>query len=366
MNNNKKGLGRGLGALLSIFDDEEEVQTPAPQFETKPTPPPATQSMVTEEPILPNPYADFSAPTPPPTPTQPAPTPAPTPTLNSAGVPIFVNGLGEVPIEQIEVNPNQPRKYFDETALRELCESIKIHGIIQPIVVTEVVPGRYMIIAGERRYRASKMAGLATMPCVLKDFTERQVKEVSLIENLQRENLNPIEAAMAVKQLMDEYNFTQEVVAERIGKSRPSVTNMLRLLNLTPEVRKFVEQGLLLPGQARPMVVLDPAMQIKVAKTVIDKNLNARETEKLVKEVLKPKEATPEKQLEQSTELINFTQELERVFSTKVSIQGDDNKGRISINYFSKDDLDRIFDLIELIKNKNLTLRDLSNFNKHN
>ena len=364
MNNNKKGLGRGLGALLSIFDDEE-VQTPAPKFEPEP-PAPAPQRVAVEEPILPNPYTEYTAPTPTPAPT-PAPMPSqPAPALNTNGAPIFVNGLGEVPIEQIEVNPNQPRKYFDETALRELCESIKIHGIIQPIVVTESPNGNYMIIAGERRYRASKMAGLRTIPCVLKDFTERQVKEVSLIENLQRENLNPIEAAMAVKQLMDEYNFTQDVVAERIGKSRPSITNMLRLLNLTPEVRAFVEQGMLLPGQARPMVVLDPVMQIKVAKTVIDKNLNTRETEKLVREVLKPKEATAEKQLEQSTELINFTQELERVFSTKVSIQGDDNKGKISINYFSKDDLDRIFDLIELLKNKNLTLKDLSNYNKHN
>ena len=365
MNNNKKGLGRGLGALLSIFDDEQP-QTPAPAPAPTPQPAPAPQTYV-EEPILPNPYSQT------PVTPQPAPTPAPEqpqqPTFVQSpkvNVPIFVNGLGEVPIEQIEVNPNQPRKYFDETALKELCESIKIHGIIQPIVITEITPGRYMIIAGERRYRASKMAGLSVVPCVLKDYTERQVKEVSLIENLQRENLNPIEAARAVKQLMDEYNFSQEVVAERIGKSRPSVTNMLRLLTLTPEVRSFVEQGLLLAGQARPMVVIaDPALQIKVAKTVIDKNLNARETEKLVREVLKPKESTPEKQLEQSTELINFAQDLERVFSTKVSIQGDDNKGKISINYFSKDDLDRIFDLIELIKTKKLTLKDLSNFNKH-
>lgn len=372
MSNNKKGLGRGLGALLSIFDEEEPIQSqqaPAPQPAPAPAPQPQPQAFV-EEPILPNPYAEIPAPAPQPAP-QPAPTPAPQPqapafTQTQNNVPIFVNGLGEVPIEQIEVNPNQPRKYFDETALRELCESIKIHGIIQPIVVTETAQGKYMIIAGERRYRASKMAGLTVVPCVLKDYTDRQVKEVSLIENLQREDLNPIEAARAVKQLMEEYNFTQEVVAERIGKSRPSVTNMLRLLNLTPEVRAFVEKGLLLAGQARPMVVLEPAMQVKVAKTVIEKNLNARETEKLVREVLKPKETTPEKQLEQSTELINFTQELERVFSTKVSIQGDDNKGRISINYFSKDDLDRIYDLIELIKSKKLTLKDLSNFNKHN
>ena len=365
MNNNKKGLGRGLGALLSIFDDDEpQTQTPpTPAPQSQPTPAPQPQIFV-EEPILPNPYSQ--------TPVAPSTLAQPEPTTTFAqapntSAPIFTNGLAELPIEQIEVNPNQPRKFFDETALKELCESIKIHGIIQPIVITEVTPGKYMIIAGERRYRAAKMAGLTVVPCVLKDYTERQVKEVSLIENLQREDLNPIEAARAVKQLMDEYNFTQEVVAERIGKSRPSVTNMLRLLNLAPEVRTFVEQGLILPGQARPMVVItDPSLQYKVAKTVIDKNLNARETERLVREVLKPKEATPEKQLEQSTELINFTQELERVFSTKVSIQGDDNKGRISINYFSKDDLDRIYDLIELLKNKNLTLRDLSNFNKHN
>lgn len=311
----KRGLGRGLGALFSVYESEN--------FEEK------VETAQNEAPIQQR------------------------------------GSINDVEIEKLVVNPNQPRKFFDETALGELAESIKIHGVIQPLVVNDLNDGRFMIIAGERRFRASKLAGLTKIPCVIKFYTERQIKEVALIENLQREDLNPIEAARAIKQLMEEYNFTQEVVADRIGKSRPNIANLLRLLNLTPEVILIVENGLLSAGHARTLVVVeDKNLQVKLAKTVIDKKLSVRETEKLVREILRPrKQNLIQTGQEQSAELIDFTEEMQRIFSTKVSIIGNDNKGRICIDYFSKDDLDRIYEMLELLKNKKLTLQDLSNFN---
>ena len=397
--NNKKGLGRGLGALLSVFDEEEEMVAEAPKSQeapVAPVPQPAPQPVQESAPVeeqsedldeildqisnMENPRDIADAPVfeagalPTRSEYDDAVAKLVYPSTNPVGgledsEPIDKNmtNVREVPLDLLEVNPNQPRKYFDEVALAELAESIKIHGIIQPLVVNQLFTGRFMIIAGERRYRAAKLAGLKTVPCVLKEYTERQVKEISLIENLQREDLNPIEAARAIKQLMEEYNFTQEVVADRIGKSRPTVTNMLRLLTLTPEVITFVEQGFLSAGHARAIVaVTDRALQFKVAKTTIDKKLSVREVERLVREVLKPRKPNENRPrfAQQSPELVNFTEELQRVFSTRVSIQGTDTRGRISIDYFSKDDLDRIFDLIELLKNKKLTLQDLSNFNK--
>lgn len=402
----KKGLGRGLDALLSIFDDEEDT-TQAPKeekrierkVEPKPAPKEEKIEQKTEEkPFeLPKPTFDDDAPFlfdeddddfyQPKTSISVSEMQTPEEiitTVTAEQILEEVNakpemetvdrpkeegislGIDELPIDYLEVNPNQPRKTFDQTALAELAESIKIHGVIQPIVVNKINDKKYMIIAGERRYRASKLIGLKSVPCVVKQYSERQVKEVSLIENLQREDLNPIEAARAIRQLMEEYNFTQDVVADRIGKSRPTVTNILRLLNLTPEVIKMIETGVLSAGHARPMItILDRNLQVKVAQTVVDKKLSVRECEKLVREVMRPKRPDDDKHTSQSAELIDFGEQLQRVFSTRVSILGNDDKGRICIDYFSKDDLDRIFDLVELIKNKKLTLEDLSNFNKH-
>ena len=185
----KKGLGKGIEALLSIYDDEEENVS----RETKPTK--------------------------------------------------YQNALNEILISDIYPNPNQPRKRFDETALNELASSIKVHGIIQPIVVNDMHDGKFMIIAGERRWRAAKIAGLDVVPAYVRDFSDKQIKEISIIENLQREDLNPIEAAKAIKQLMEEYKLTQEAVAERIGKSRPAIANTLRLLSLPAEVVEMVENN---------------------------------------------------------------------------------------------------------------------------
>lgn len=275
-------------------------------------------------------------------------------------------GVSELDIAKIYPNPNQPRKHFDEEALRELASSIKIHGVIQPLVVNKQNDG-YMIIAGERRWRASKQAGLEKVPVVIKNYTEKQVKEISIIENLQREDLNPIEAARAIKQLMDEYNLTQEVVSDRIGKSRSNVANTLRLLSLYPEVIKMVEDGKLSSGHARSLVVVDDVNeQLRLAQKAVDGKLSVRDLEKAVKSYLNPDREKKIKTEEQSLELKELINDMQRVFATKVSAIGNDNKGRIYIDYYTRDDLDRLADMIELLKKKEITLEDLRNYNKRN
>lgn len=305
----KKGLGRGLESLFAVYDniDDEKI---------------TNQKVKKEE------------------------------------------GITELDITKIYPNPNQPRKHFDEEALQELASSIKTHGVIQPLVVNKTDDG-YMIIAGERRWRASNIAGLEKVPVVIKNYTEKQVKEISIIENLQREDLNPIEAARAIKQLMDEYNLTQEVVSDRIGKSRSSIANTLRLLTLYPDVIKMIEDGRLSSGHARSLVVVDDTtQQIKLAKQAADGKMSVRDLEKAVKNYLNPPKNASTKVKEQSLELKELINEMQRVFATKVSAIGNDNKGRIYIDYYSRDDLDRLSDLIELLKKKEITLGDLRNYNK--
>ena len=310
----KKGLGKGLEALFSIYDEENEKE---------------------EKPV----------------------------SKTADNIKDSSDGVLEIAIEEIRPNPNQPRKNFDQTALEELAQSIKNHGVIQPLVVNKEDDG-YMIIAGERRYRAAKLAGLEFVPCIVKNYTEKQIKEIALIENLQREDLNPVEAAKAIKQLMDEYNFTQEIVADRIGKSRPNVTNLLRLLSLYPDVLKLVENGRLSAGHARCLVVVsDYTQQLKFANMACDNKMSVRDLEKAVKNYLNPKKLSNQK-TEQSVELKELVNEMQRVFSTKVSVIGYDKKGRIYIDYYSRDDLDRIAELIELAKTKTLTVKNLKDINK--
>lgn len=310
----KKGLGKGLEALFSVYDEEVEKEEK-------------------------------------------------TTGSNDKSVNFDKDGVLEIFINDIHPNPNQPRKNFNQSALEELAQSIKNHGIIQPLVVNKEDNG-YMIIAGERRWRASKIAGLEYVPCIVKNYTEKQIKEIALIENLQREDLNPVEAAKAIKQLMDEYNFTQEVVADRIGKSRPNVTNLLRLLSLYPDVLKLVENGRLSAGHARCLVVVsDYTAQLKFANMACDNKMSVRDLEKTVKNYLNPKKLSNQKS-EQSVELKELVNEMQRVFSTKVSVIGNDKKGRIYIDYYSRDDLDRIAELIELAKTKTLTLKNLKDINK--
>ena len=274
------------------------------------------------------------------------------------------NGVLEIDITKVKPNPNQPRKNFDPDALNELASSIKVHGIVQPIVVNQESNGEYMIIAGERRWRAANICGLKTVPAVVKNYTEKQVKEISIIENLQREDLNPIEAARAIKQLMDEYGLTQEVVSERIGKSRSNIANTLRLLTLYPDVIDMVEVGKLSAGHARCLVVVeDQTEQIKLAQIAVSKNLSVRDLEKMVKNHMHPTNKVVVKQ-EQSLELKELINQMQKTFATKVSAIGNDNKGRIYIDYYTRDDLDRIAELLELLNKKEMTLQDLQNYNK--
>ena len=318
----KKGLGRGLESLFALYDEESNES-------------------------ITNQNANQNS-------NQPANT-----KREQEG------NVTELDINKIYPNPNQPRKHFDEEALQELASSIKTHGVIQPLVVNREADGKYMIIAGERRWRASNMAGLQKVPVVIKNYTEKQIKEISIIENLQREDLNPIEAARAIKQLMDEYNLTQEAVADRIGKSRPSVANTLRLLSLYPDVVKMIEDGRLSSGHARSLVVVDDTtQQLKLAKQAADGKMSVRDLEKAVKNYLNPPKHSSAKTSEQSLELKELINEMQRVFATKVSAIGNDNKGRIYIDYYSRDDLDRLADMIELLKKKEITLGDLRNYNK--
>lgn len=254
----------------------------------------------------------------------------------------------QISISLLDPNKDQPRKKFDEEALQELANSIKIHGVLQPILVVEK-NGRYLIVAGERRFRASKIAGLKEIPCLVGDFNDNEIKEISIIENLQRKDLTPIEEAKAIKQLIDEFGWTQDVVAERLGKSRPAITNTLRILNLVPEVIQMIEDGKLSAGHAKSLVVVsDPEAQIRLAKQVCEKKLTVRDLEQAVK----VKKANPKTEVSTkiSPEFHELIMDMQRVFGTKISVMGNEHRGRIYIDYFSKDDLDRIYELIDRLK----------------
>ncbi len=257
----------------------------------------------------------------------------------------------EIDIGLIFANPNQPRKAFDQTALQELADSISKHGVIMPIIVNKS-GDRYMIIAGERRFRASKLAGLKTVPTIVKNYNERQIKEISLIENLQREDLNPIEAATAMRSLMEDYGMTQEDLADRIGKSRPAIANTLRLLSLSQEVIKMVANGALSAGHARAMISLPANEQIKTAESAVKEGLSVREVERRVKDYFDPPEVKEKKRIKQelSLELKELIGDMQRVLGTKVNAIGNDKKGRIYIDYYTRDDLDRISDIVEHLK----------------
>lgn len=251
----------------------------------------------------------------------------------------------EIAVSLIDNNENQPRKKFDEKSLNELAQSVKNYGIIQPLVLTKRGQ-RYLIVAGERRWRAAKIAGLKTVPAIIKDLSDQDVREVALVENLQRENLNAVEGARAIQELIEKHSLTQEKIADKIGKSRSAVANTLRLLTLAPEVLEMIENDTITSGHARPLIVLeDKKAQVEIAKMAKDGKASVRQVEKFVKEFLKPK--AEKTKAEQSLELKGFAKRLQDVFSTKVTILGNDKKGRIFIDYYSQDDLDRINALVE-------------------
>ena len=252
-----------------------------------------------------------------------------------------------VNIDEIEPNMNQPRKTFDDEALQELAESIKLHGVIQPLIVVKK-DDYYVIIAGERRWRAARIAGLTELPVIIKDYTPKESMEVALIENIQRQDLNPIEEAEAFKNLIEEYGLKQEEAAERVSKSRTAVTNALRLLKLDERVKQLVIDGSISSGHARTLLSLESGeLQYQTAMQIFDNKLSVRDTERLIKRLLnppKPKEE-PDPQLQLIYEQIE--DRLKTAIGTKVQIKpGSKKKGKIEINYYSQDELERIVSLL--------------------
>lgn len=291
----KYGLGKGLGALLSQYDREIE--------------PEKKQEAQTEN-------------------------------ITKIG-----GAQTELELSKIYPNPNQPRKNFDQKALEELADSIKVHGLIQPIIVNES-GDKYMIIAGERRWRACQMAGLTAVPVIIKHYTEKQVSEIAIIENLQREDLNPVEVARGIKKLMEEYQLTQEKVAERLGKSRSEIANYNRLLGLDNEVLELVENGKISFGHAKCLAGLDDReQQIYLAKQVAKSKYTVRELEREISK-LGNKPTKKSTQYTLSTEIKDLINLMQRKLGTKVNIIGNNKKGRIYIDYYDQDDLDRLYDLL--------------------
>lgn len=252
-------------------------------------------------------------------------------------------------ISQIEPNRDQPRKQFDEDALMELADSIKQYGVLQPLIVQK--KGEYYeIIAGERRWRAAKLAKLKEVPVMIKDYTPQEIMEISLIENIQREDLNPIEEASAYQRLIDEFHLKHEEIAERVAKSRSAITNSMRLLKLDKRVQMMLVEGEISGGHARTLLALeDQELQFTAAERIIEHKLSVRETEKLVKDLLKPKKSEKEQNVpDEATALIykNLEEKIRGILGTKVSInRKDENRGKIEIEYYSMDELERLMDL---------------------
>lgn len=256
-------------------------------------------------------------------------------------------------INEIEPNKLQPRKNFDEDALHELAESIKQYGIIQPLVVQK--KGKfYEIIAGERRWRAARLAGLKKVPVIIKDYTEQEIVEISIIENIQREDLNPIEEALAYQRLIAEFHLKQDEVAERVSKSRTAVTNSMRLLKLSEKVQEMLIEDIISAGHARALIPIeDEDLQLNTAMKILDEHLSVRETEKLVKKLLTKKEISKEKEKKEENDFIyrNLEEKMKSIIGTKVSIDRKTNgKGKISIEYYSNEELERITDLLMSVK----------------
>lgn len=255
-------------------------------------------------------------------------------------------------INKIEPNKSQPRKNFDEDSLSELADSIKQFGVIEPLVVVKR-KGFYEIIAGERRWRAARLAGLKEVPVVIKDYTDQEIVEIALIENIQREDLNPIEEALAYDRLIKEFNLKQDEVAERVSKSRTTITNALRLLKLTERVQQMLIDDMLSTGHVRTLITIDdPDLQYEAAQYIFDKKLSVRETEAFVKKILAQTINTPKKEIKDKEEDISFLykdieERLKNTLGTKATIKAKNrNKGKIEIEYYSEEDLERITELL--------------------
>lgn len=261
------------------------------------------------------------------------------------------SGVQVMKINEVEPNRDQPRKNFDEDALLELSDSIKQFGVLQPLLVRKR-KDYYEIIAGERRWRAAKLAGVKEVPVIEKEYTDQEILEIGLIENIQRENLNPIEEAIAYKRLLEEFNLKQDEVAERVSKSRTAVTNSMRLLKLSDKVQQMIIDDMISTGHARALLAIDdPELQYTLANKIFDEKLSVRETEKLVKEIKNPKKLKEKKPVANSFIYQDLEEKMKSVFGTKVSIASKGKgKGKIEIEYYSDDELEHLFDMIMSIK----------------
>lgn len=304
----KKALGRGLSALLSDSPTDEKLE-------------------VDSFPVSPSVSA----------------TPDPGPT---------VSGMTEIPLEEIEVNPFQPRSHFDQEALLELSESIRVHGIIQPITVRRLADHQYQLISGERRFQASKLAGLQTIPVYLRVANDQQMLEMALIENIQRENLNAIEIALSYQRLMSECSLKQDELGERVGKNRSTVTNYLRLLKLPPDIQIAVRDNKLSMGHARAIInVENPDQQLYIFKKAVTDDLSVRKVEELVRELSQKPADTEEKTTTAppaSREIAQLQSRLSSHFGTRVVVKSDGKKGDIKIPFLSVEDLNRILDILKV------------------
>lgn len=264
----------------------------------------------------------------------------------------------EISIQSIVANKFQPRRFFDEEALADLAQSIKQHGVLQPVMVRKTVEG-YELVAGERRWRASQLAGLKVIPAVVKEYTDSEMTEIALIENLQRENLNPIEEALAYRRLMDEFGFTQDEVARKIGRSRSLIANMVRLLQLHTEVQQHLWEGTLTNGQVRPLLALeDPLLQVEAANRIIEEGLSARDVEQLVRQMLNRRERRPAAKPEESDAdastkdyfIGEFEDRLKIILGTQVKIKPGKLKSKIEIEFYSPEDLERLIETLSSLQ----------------
>ena len=258
-------------------------------------------------------------------------------------------GIINIELKDIKANKKQPRKFFDNNKLNELAESVKEHGIIQPLILKKEEKG-YSIIAGERRYRAAKIAELTEVPALIMDISDEKLLQVSLIENIQREDLNPIEEGLAYERLLKEFALTQEELSKTMGKSRTTITNTMRLLKLDDRVKEYVMEGVISEGHGRAILPLENEAQYEIAQKIIDNSLSVRETEKLVKKILN--DAVEEKTSERRKPLNPYYKDvrdrLQDHFGTKVNLNANKNKGKIEIEYYSEEDLQRILDIINI------------------
>lgn len=258
-------------------------------------------------------------------------------------------GISYININDIKPNENQPRKTFNEEKIEELADSIKEHGLIQPVVLRKSGKG-YEIVAGERRWRACRKAGLKEIPCIIKDINDEENMLIAIIENMQREDLNPVEEAEGLNQMIEVFGMTQEQVSKSVGKSRPYITNALRLLKLPEEIRQMLSEGKLSTGHARAIAgVESKAKQIKIAEQVVANELSVRETEKLTKEEKTPAKRPAKRKAEKNADVKRVEEDLKLVLGTKVNLEQKGKKGKIEIEYYSREELERLIELLKTL-----------------